>query len=371
MIDWKRGGWTGSLNAWVRREIREHFDENATARRARRPWIARLLHHIFDNGTFWRFTAFYAVFAFLIGVAEFGLAPYLTDSLFGWTGKPDIKPLLTNVASYLITAQVGVLGVISIAIGLVTIIAQRENALTDVQVYYHESLAFGVVAGSIALLAVLCAQLLWPVQFAVHWFGYGTHLQIFKLILTTVHIVWLLANLAGMAQFVATTLAFVQQTAREDMRERYTANVVLPLEMTKRLREQLYLAAGPQFVKAFWPTEGVGEEPIVRLGTEFSGEDVEIPLLPGKLVLHDVRMTWVRWAVIRWLRRCRASNPDQAGQRVGGFTHDLVLTFPPRLDAVAEPRSGLCRRKGGVPLSRRERLALRWAFKFRKVRDEA
>ncbi|MGE3710704.1 MAG: hypothetical protein AB7G35_13610 [Hyphomicrobiaceae bacterium] len=156
MTDWKRGGWTGGLNRWVRREINEHFRENTVAKRARYSRVTLLLHRVFDQGTFGRFIALYAAFALFVGLAEFAVARYLPHWLPGWTAAPEIKSLLTNVASYLITAQVGVLGVVSIAIGLVTIIAQRENASTDVQVYYHESLAFGVVASSIALLAVLC-----------------------------------------------------------------------------------------------------------------------------------------------------------------------------------------------------------------------
>ena len=116
------------------------------------------MHRIFDNGTFGRFIAAYVALDFVMGLAE--IQAYFPSLLPAWTGSLDVKSLVTNVASYLITAQVGVLGVVSIAIGLVTIIAQRENASTDVQVYYHESLAFGVVASSIALLAVLCVELL-------------------------------------------------------------------------------------------------------------------------------------------------------------------------------------------------------------------
>ena len=240
MTDWKRGGWTGSLNAWVRREVREHFRENASARRARYPRVTRLLHRIFDNGTFGLFIALYIAFALSVGFAELVLPAYLPNSLPRWTGSTDIKSLLTNVASYLITAQVGVLGVVSIAIGLVTIIAQRENASTDVQVYYHESLAFGVVASSIALLAVLCAQLLWPVQFTPAlvwvWNGPGS----FKLIRPRSTSLGFSSTSAAWRTSSPPPLLFVQQTAREGLRERYTTNVVLPVEMRKRLREQLY-----------------------------------------------------------------------------------------------------------------------------------
>lgn len=368
MTDWKRGGWTGSLNRWVRREINEHFRENAVAKRARYSRVTLLLHRVFDQGTFGRFIALYAALLLLVGLAEFAVAAYLPH----WTAAPDIKSLLTNLASYLITAQVGVLGVVSIAIGLVTIIAQRENASTDVQVYYHESLAFGVVASSIALLAVLCAQLLWPLQFTLHWFGYGTGLQFSKVVLTVAHIAWLLLNLCGMAHFIATTLAFVQQKAREVQRERYTANVVVPVEMRKRLRQQLFLMAGPEFVKEACPPATVGDrEPTVWLGNDFSNAGgVEVSLTPRKgVVLTDVRMVLVRWAVCTWLRRSMAARDIQQEQ-VGGLTHEPLLLFPPRLDVAPEPEKGLCRRRGGLPLTRMERLALRVAFKFRRKRDD-
>jgi hypothetical protein len=369
MIDWKQGGWTGSLNAWVRREIRQHFRENASARRSRYPGLLRTLHRIFDNRTFGQFVAVYMVLAVLVGFAEFISATCYPGFIARWSGKTDISSLLTNATDYLITAQVGVLAVVSIAIGLVTIIAQRENASTDVQVYYHESLAFGVVASSIALLAALCVQLVWPIQFALGWFGYGAGLNVFKVILTSVHIAWLVLNLGGMAHFVATTLVFVQQTAREGLRERYTTNVVMPAEMRRRLREQLYLGAGPGFVEEFWSGERDGwHDPVIYLGRAFGGGDVEIPLRErAKLTLNDVRMGWVRWALGRWLRRCRAANPDQSSRRAGGLAdRSILLLFPPRLDEALDVSAGLCRRRGGVPLTGVEKLVLRWAFKFRR-----
>lgn len=373
MTDWKRGSWTGSLNAWVRQEIRQHFRENTSARRSRYTRFTRLSHRIFDGGTFSRFIALYVCIAILVGVSELMLTMYMPYSILWWKDPQDVKSLLTNVTSYLITADVGVLGVISIAVGLVTIIAQRENASTDVQVYYHESLAFGVVASSIALLAVLCVQLLWPFQFALHWFGFGSSVQFFKVTLTAFHLTWLLLNLSGMAHFVATTLAFVQQTARERLRELYTTNVVLPVEMRVRLRQQLYLGAGPEFVSEFWTAKGAGwEEPTIYLGTDFSGAgETEVPHRSDQpLFLYDVRMAWVHWVVGRWLKRCQTSAAAKNKMRENGLRPEILLLFPPRLDDMAEVHSGLCRRRGGLPLSRLEKLVLQWAFKFRGKRDE-
>jgi hypothetical protein len=40
----------------------------------------------------------------------------------GWT-PPEIKSPLKDIASYLIAAQVGILGIVSVAIGIVTLIS--------------------------------------------------------------------------------------------------------------------------------------------------------------------------------------------------------------------------------------------------------
>lgn len=59
MIEWEQGGWTGSLNVWVQREIKRHLRENRAARRSRYSRIIRLGHWIFDGGTFGRFIVAY------------------------------------------------------------------------------------------------------------------------------------------------------------------------------------------------------------------------------------------------------------------------------------------------------------------------
>lgn len=372
MTDWGQGGWTGSINKWVRREIRKHFRENPVARRARYSRGVRFLHAVFDNASFARFVLLYVALVVTMALAEAIVSCFAIDRIPQWAGS-DVKQFLTNVTSYLLTAQATVLGVVSIAIGLVTIIAQRENASTDVQVYYHESLAFGLIASSVALLAVLCVQLLWPLQFTLHWMGFGSALLFFKALMTVVHTAWMSLNLAGLAHFVATTLAFVQQSARESQRERYTANVVAPVDMRKRLREQLLLQAGPECVNEVFPDASRHEKPaIVYFGTDFSSAgQVEVPLRSRSgIVLDDVRVIWVRWVICRWLRRCRASAHDRP-ERARLLAQEPMLLFPPQLDAPPQQDKGLCRRRGGVPLTRIERVVVRHAFKFRKTRHES
>jgi uncharacterized membrane protein len=372
MIDWRRGSWTGSLNRWVRREVREHMSSNAAAKRSRYSFPLRVLRLFFAGRSFGQFVAIYFILDVLMVLAELVVTRFYPMRLPAWTFSHegfDIKALLTNVAGYLITAQVGALAVIAIAIGLVTLIAQREGSRSDVQLYYHESLAFEVVASSVALLAVLCAQLLWPLQFLLHRLGEGSDVQLFKLALVAVHIAWLLLNLSGLAHFISTTFGFVQQSTREELRERYIANVVMPDEMSQRLRLHLYGTAGSGLVVV----EEGENSPSILFGFDFGTFDhIELEQTFARpKALHDVRMAWVRWALRRWWARCQAQTNGKPARRIGGLGHDKpTLVFTPRLDAALRGKIGWCRRSGGVPLDNLERLVLRRSFRFRRVAPE-
>jgi hypothetical protein len=142
----------------------------------------------------------------------------------GWT-PPEIKSPLKDIASYLIAAQVGILGIVSVAIGIVTLISRRDDRSstnTDVRLYYMESLAYEVVLSGAALLIVLCVQLLWPTQFFTHLVHFGGADLVFKTVLTAFHLSWLLLNLAVFAQFAALCGAECKRTiARAIHRQRY------------------------------------------------------------------------------------------------------------------------------------------------------
>lgn len=376
MINWRLGGWTGSLNRWVKREVRQQLRENPVARRMRLPILDRVLRSFFGIGTFRRFVTIYLVIDLLMVAAEFMVAWLAPALLPTWTASgppgPDIKAIILNVSSYLIGAQVGVLGVISIALALVTIIAERESSSTDVQLYYEESLAFEIVASCVALLAVLCAQLLWPLQFTLHKLGGGTELQVFKLVLLGFHTGWLLLNFAALAYFVTTTFRFVQQSAREELRERYTVNVVQPAAMTERLREQLYRLAGSEMLKDDDEDDREGR-PSVSLGFDF-GERGEVEIEANfkcPKALHDVRMVWVFWVVRRWAARCEGAAKKAPPPRSGLDPMRPGLIFTPNIDQAMRGKVGWCRRNGGVPLTSLERAVLRHAFRFRRHHDEA
>ncbi|MGY3034985.1 hypothetical protein ACVIIV_004155 [Bradyrhizobium sp. USDA 4354] len=378
MVDWRQGGWTGSINRWVRREIRNHTRENPAALRVRYGLAVRVLRRYFRLGTFWKFFALYFLLDLLAGSIEVLAAWAAPEWLPTWTTSgppgPDIKALVLNVSSYLISTQVGLLGVVSLALALVTLVSQREGAESDVKLYYHESLSFEIVASCMALLAVLCLQLLWPLQFLLHRLSLGTELQVFKLGLLGLHLTWLLVNLGAVSYFILTTFRFVQQSAREQLRERYTANVVLPREMAIRLRQQLYSLGGQKLMGIRSAEKNEEDEgPSVIFGFDFGEPDaieIEATFL-HPMALHDVRMVWVRWVARRWVNRSIAANKGVLENNVAGLKRAPILWFTPHIDHPMHGKCGWCRRRGGARLTRLEKAVLQRAFRFRRSSDDA
>jgi hypothetical protein len=124
--------------------------------------------------SFVSFIAMYLCVVLLLALLEVYVASFSPNFKFNWVRSgPEFRSFLKDATSYYITAQVGALGIVSIAIGLVTLIAQRQNARREIQIYYHESLAREVVASSVALLVVLCVQIFWPVEMLIRQFGLG------------------------------------------------------------------------------------------------------------------------------------------------------------------------------------------------------
>ena len=246
MVDMKN--WTGSLRASVKRELRQHLHTNPVARRLRRSRHQRLLRRMFANHKFHHFVGWYLALSVLLVVSDFvprivamvpipaclpaGLARFLP----AWPSPfPSAGSNLAGITGDLITAQVGVLGIMSIAIALISLIAQRDGANPDVDIYYHEALVLEVLASGIALLAVLRTQLFWPLHSLASWIFGLPPLHHSKPLLTFLHGLWLVINLCAMAHFAVTTFSFVRRPARQRLRERCMANAILPHETEESL----------------------------------------------------------------------------------------------------------------------------------------
>ena len=230
-------GWFGSIRKRVAAEVGEHMALNLTVRRLRHSSWQRALRAVIGH-SFWTFLFIYLSLDIAIQMTSIALTIWWPGAPPLWITPSTTKDLLKDAAGFLITAQVGMLGVISVAVGLVTLIAQRNDgasANADIRIYYAESLAYGVVSSSVALLVVMVVQVFWPFQFMSHLAGFDRQHDFIKVALTAVHVAWLSVNLAAFAQFIVVSLHFVEPEARERLRERYTANTVLRQDLTRSL----------------------------------------------------------------------------------------------------------------------------------------
>jgi hypothetical protein len=285
------------------------------------------------------------------------------QALPGWT-MPEIKSLLKDIASYSIAAQVGIFGIVSVAIGIVTLILQRDDRSstnTDVRLYYRESLAYEVVTSGAALLIVLCVQLLWPVQFLAHLVHLGGTDLVFKVALTAFHLAWLLLNLVVFAQFVLTTLLFVEPGARERLRERYTANVIVPIDLWQRLSRLFYANAPKELVPQADEKSGL----LLTFGHRMLTEgNIELRTkFAGPAILHDVWLRPLGFVLRRWWHRTEGTVP-QPRRQSALHGHDVWLALEPSFDSQYRGEVTWCRRRGGVAFHPWERWVIRHCYRF-------
>jgi multisubunit Na+/H+ antiporter MnhB subunit len=96
-------------------------------RRTRYSPIERGVRAVLEGHSFGWFVGGYVAVALAVLLAGTLLnlyTPWLLPDAKGWSG---IDGFLKDATSYLIAAQVGLLTVVSVAVGLVTLIAQRDE----------------------------------------------------------------------------------------------------------------------------------------------------------------------------------------------------------------------------------------------------
>jgi len=315
-----------------------------------------------------RFLGFYVVVLLLALLCEWAFNRYAPTLLPGYIGAAP-RDFLKDVGSYLMAAQIGILAIVSVAVGVVTLLSDRQDGSsvnTDIRLYYVESYSYELAASGIALLVVLTLQLFWPLQHILHVVGLGGRDYSFKLGLAALHGLWFTFNLTLFLQFITTTLRFVEPSSREILRERYSANEVIPRDAEKRLLRALYFTAPTQiFGKqalsegpniSFGHGMGLGETSVSEVTTTFSR--------PTRL--FDVRLRPLQWVLMRWQRRVR-QEATPSRQRFGEPRWNAQLSIQPNFDEVLDQSCNLALRRDGVPLTGFERWIIRRCFRFKRV----
>ena len=135
MVNWQQGGWTGSVRRLVRNEVKMQLRTNLAYRRVRYGFFDWLFRKFFHTEKFSRYITLYFFVDVFFAAAEALLAKgtlkVVPDVHVVLSAPLDFsQSLLTNVSGYFVAAQAGVLGIIALALALVSLIAQRENSTT-------------------------------------------------------------------------------------------------------------------------------------------------------------------------------------------------------------------------------------------------
>lgn len=353
-------GW--SLNRRAGRLVAAHMRTNPAIQDAGPPLAHRLLERLLTR----RFGLLLTIY---LGVA---LASVLVEVL---VGLRVVSPLFRIPAAeatrivdlapgVAITAQTGVLAVITLALALVALVAQRDDAPADVRIYYRQSLAFEIAASCLALVAVLSVQSAWPLHVAAHMFLSIPENVAPKFGLTLLHLGWLLLNVVAVSHFIVVTLGFVQRSSRERMRWRYISRVLFADDLRRRLREPLLAAS----LATEFPAEGDDGSAVTVNRLPFFGFDGGEPEVvvrlrdPARLV--DVNLPLLRWAVRSWAGRAQRGALTAADRPRTLASGASSLRLPIPLDEIQRGDVVLCRRRGGVPMNRMERVAVRMSMRF-------
>ena len=131
-IGWGPGGPTDSVNRFVAHEVRRQLAGNPVARRARYPAGHRLLRSLM-GAPFSLFLARYLIVDLAVLNVEAWSQIVAPDAAVVSTARAaQIVDIVKTVPSYLLGAQIGLLGIISLALALVTLIVAVDTASISV-----------------------------------------------------------------------------------------------------------------------------------------------------------------------------------------------------------------------------------------------
>lgn len=349
----------GSLAHEARAEVRIHLTRNPTYQRHRYPLHIRILragiHGRLVPGVL---VAYLLIAATITALEDFNDAVCLQQSCAillppGLESNPNTDEILRDIAGFMIGAQTGLLGILSIAVALVTLIGQREHAGPDVRVYYYQSFAIPLATFSLALLAILCAQLFWPLEILSPYWGLGVSNSTSNFYITALHLLWLIGNILIYAHFTIVSLSFGQDHQRGRYRAQYTANVVVPSAISRAIIRAKWAASGPRL------TLGVVNSSDLHIGPAYRRPSTPSAMINHRLPvkLTDVWMVPLKLAFRLWARR-HGGNTDHVSTLYinVGFDQEYLGLHPCCL--TADDRQ----------LSNFEAFLVRLSFRFSRCR---
>jgi hypothetical protein len=324
-------------------------------RLSRHGWFRRLIRAFVSGRSVFELLAGYALILTALLLCEWWVASRWSCLLPGWRGE--LHEFLNDVAGFLLATQVGILAIVAVAVGIVTLIVQEGDGLaatSNVRLYYSECFAHELTNSGVALLFVLLAQLFWPLHHTIHALGVGTSDLIFKLTLTIIHAIWLALNVILFLYFIRASLDFVEPDARSRMRKQYTASIGIPGDLSGKLFDYFCRNAPAELLENGERTKG----PTVKFGqVHFLPDDAVIEVsqrFAHPVVVRDVWLRLIAVPVRSWAKRSRRVRQGE----------DPVLVFPMGSGGAGEEELQILMRHGGASLNWVDRRLIRFGFRL-------
>jgi hypothetical protein len=202
-----------SLRARATADALELVRDNKNLRRARYSWPHRVLRNWIVSKPA---AAPLSAYGGAIGAIIFAL--WITQRVAPWVYYDLPKAdFVKDAAGLLLSSQIGILAVLTVAISVVTLLTQKDDGSavnTDVRLYYAESFSKELATSGVLLCAILVIQLFWPLQPLVVYIAGDEVIDSFKILVTMVHAGWLVSNLCLFRHFMSTTFDFVEPKSR-------------------------------------------------------------------------------------------------------------------------------------------------------------
>nr|WP_299506541.1 hypothetical protein [uncultured Rhizobium sp.] len=351
-----------SLRARVAADVREHVKGNKTLKKARYRPLRRILRVSPFARPLFTLPLTYLVLIAILLFTEWIIHAFAHDRIV------DYADFSKDAAGFFLSAQVGLLAIITVAISVVTLLTQKNDGSainTDVRLYYVESHAYALTVSGIFLSIAIIVNLFSPVQYIFPFLHDDKYLAYFKFWVTAIHALWLIANCALFFHFLNTTLQFVEPKSRARLRKQYIANEIVPSDIRRRLLKAYYINLSRNILGENHGDDG----PMISFGMGSISEresEVEISrFFKANSTLYDVWLLPLGFALRRWHRRCVdrvRSQPTSRNTRWHG--HLAVLAS---FTQSHEGTSDVVVREGGVPLTRMERILIGVGLRFARV----
>ncbi|MDP3562221.1 MAG: hypothetical protein Q8R83_08615 [Legionellaceae bacterium] len=334
------------LTTRTKKHISNLRKNNKTFRELRNSKIFRLLSFFTDK-------SFFIIFIGILGALICITQALVLLGVLHPIIKSDLLSDLITIQGALVFALVAFFPIAALLQGA----SFKDSSIKDeiMQVIMRETRVFELIISSITLLCYLL------------FLRYINEIKLFQAFqfndgLATLLLLWFLINVFGVYYLIKRGFDLLRPLIRNDALVRYIANHSYPIELASLLRRNIYFMLGDYYEKH--KNEYTSQVYTSLSINDFAKIEVEIDL-KNNAVLYDIDMRKLEYVISQWKER----NHTHANS---GLSHassaSLVFTVTP--GEKYKNKTILCQINNGANLTQMERLLIKSAFKFRKLKSD-